>query len=75
VGGVWRLDALRRQPFQRSDDMPAEQRWPRYAPRAADAGIRSQMALKLFNDQRCIGGLNLYSRHRNAFDDDTRDAV
>ncbi len=66
------LDALRREPFQRVDDMPAEERWPSYAPEAAAAGIRSQMALELYTDEESIGGLNLYSRQLNAFDEDTR---
>jgi transcriptional regulator with GAF, ATPase, and Fis domain len=69
------LDALRREPFQRIDDMPAEQRWPRYAAKAADAGIRAQMALELYNDEHSMGGLNLYSRHLNAFDEETRHAA
>ena len=30
------LDALRRRPFLRVDDMPAERRWPVYAPKAAE---------------------------------------
>lgn len=32
------LDALRRRPFLRVDDMPAEKRWPVYAPKAAERG-------------------------------------
>lgn len=66
------LAALRGEPFQLVDDMPAEQRWPRYAPKAADSGIRSQLGLQLFNDNRSIGGLNLYSSDAAAFDSDTR---
>jgi GAF domain-containing protein len=66
------LDALRRHPFLRVDDMPAEERWPVYAPKAAKKGIGSQMGLELYNDHRSIGGLNLYSRKRRAFDEDTR---
>lgn len=38
-----------------------EQRWPRYVPRALDAGVRSQMAVKLYLTNGTLGGLNLYS--------------
>lgn len=69
------LDALRRRPFLRVDDMPAEKRWPVYAPKAAERGVGSQIGLELYNDQRSIGGLNLYSLQRNAFDEDTRSAA
>ncbi len=66
------LDALRGAPVQRVDDMPAEDRWPQFAPKAADAGVRSHMAMELYADERSIGGLNLYSRSSHAFDEDTR---
>jgi GAF domain-containing protein len=69
------LDALRGEPFQLVDHMPAEQRWPRYAPKAADSGVGSQLGLRLFNDDRTIGGLNLYSLRTGAFDVDTRYAA
>ncbi len=38
-----------------------EQRWPRYVPQARAAGIRSQMAVKLYLDQHALGGINFYS--------------
>jgi GAF domain-containing protein len=39
-----------------------EQRWPRYIPAAAQLGLRSQVAVKLFLDEQgTLGGLNLYS--------------
>lgn len=66
------LEALKGEPFQRIDDMTQEQRWPRYAKVAAAEGVRSQMAVELYADERSIGGLNLYSRHSRAFDEDTR---
>ena len=69
------LDALRRRPFLRVDDMPAERRWPVYAPKAAEKGIGSQIGLELYNDDRSIGGLNLYSLQSKAFDEDTRAAA
>jgi GAF domain-containing protein len=38
-----------------------EQRWPRYVPQARAAGVRSQMAVKLYLDQDALGGINFYS--------------
>jgi GAF domain-containing protein len=38
-----------------------EHRWPRYVPQARAAGIRSQMAVKLYLDQDALGGMNFYS--------------
>jgi GAF domain-containing protein len=38
-----------------------EARWPRYVPQALAAGVRSQMAVKLYLDQDALGGLNFYS--------------
>jgi GAF domain-containing protein len=52
--------------------MPQERRWPRYAQVAVAEGVCSQMAVELYADDRSIGGLNLYSRHSRAFDEDTR---
>jgi transcriptional regulator with GAF, ATPase, and Fis domain len=69
------LDALRGQPFQRVDDMPAEQRWPRYTPLAVQEGVGGQLGLELYHDARSIGGLNLYATSSNAFDEETRYAA
>jgi GAF domain-containing protein len=38
-----------------------ETRWPRYIPQARSAGVRSQMAVKLYLDQGTLGGINFYS--------------
>src|SRR3954451_17196629 len=39
-----------------------DQRWPRYVPQAVRAGLRSQLAVKLYlDDEGTLGGLNLYS--------------
>ena len=38
-----------------------ELRWPRYVPHARDAGVRSQMAVRLYVDEGTVGGLNFYS--------------
>ena len=38
-----------------------EQRWPRYVPQALEAGVRSQMAVKLYLDENTLGGISFYS--------------
>ena len=39
-----------------------DQRWPRFVPAAVRAGLKSQIAVKLYlDDQGTVGGLNLYS--------------
>lgn len=39
-----------------------DQRWPRYVPAAVEAGVRAQMALKLYlDDQGTLGTMNFYS--------------
>lgn len=53
-------------------DMAHDQRWPEYARAAADLGFRSQMGIKVFNERGSVGGLNLYSKQVDAFDDQTR---
>lgn len=39
----------------------AEDRWPRYVPQAREAGVRSQLAVKLYLDHGTLGGINFYS--------------
>lgn len=65
------LDAIRVDDFERSDDLSDEERWPRFAPRAAELGVGSQMAIKMYTDDRTLGGLNMYATEPHAFNDDT----
>lgn len=59
------LSALRgREPIL-AQHLGQEERWPRYTPRAADAGIRSQMAVHLAADEEVLGSLNFYSTVRD----------
>jgi hypothetical protein len=52
------------------NDMARAEAFPRYAPRAADLGVRAQMAIQLISDgQRA--GLNLYSANAGVFDRST----
>ncbi|WP_457254285.1 ANTAR domain-containing protein [Pedococcus sp. P5_B7] len=48
-----------------------EDRWPRYVPQARAAGVRSQMAVKLYLDHSALGGMNFYS---TSSDEVTHDA-
>lgn len=47
-----------------------DQRWPNYMPRAAQRGLRAQLALGLFSDEATLGGLNLYSTQSDTVDGD-----
>lgn len=56
------VDTLRESPVVSVPDMKQEQRWPRYVPAAVEAGLRSQLAVRLYlDDEGTLGGLNFYS--------------
>jgi GAF domain-containing protein len=45
------------------------ERWPRYVPAAVEAGLRAQMAMKLYlDDEGTLGTLNLYSTSSDKLD-------
>jgi GAF domain-containing protein len=47
-----------------------DDRWPDFVPRAVELGLRSQLALKLFlDDKGTVGGLNVYSTTTEEIDD------
>jgi hypothetical protein len=48
------------------------ERWPRFAPRAIEAGYRALMSTQLSADGRMRAALNLYSATPDAFDDESR---
>jgi putative methionine-R-sulfoxide reductase with GAF domain len=64
------LDAVWEQYVVRVDDVAAEQRWPRFAERAADLGVGSMMCFQLFVQGDHMGAMNVYARTPGAFDDD-----
>jgi len=64
------LDAGQDQTTSIIDDLAAETRWPRFAPRAAELGVRSMLSCALSSPRRTLGALNLYSREPGAFSDD-----
>ena len=49
-----------------------EQRWPDYVPQALQAGVRSQMAVKLYLDDDTLGGINFYSTISDDVSDDAQ---
>jgi GAF domain-containing protein len=55
------LDSLRKAPTVNVERIRDDPRWPEYAPRAADRGVRSQLAYRLYQGDHILGGLNLYS--------------
>jgi len=54
----------------RTGDLVTEERWPRFASRAAELGINSMLSFRLFVTETTLGSLNLYSSRRNAFSRD-----
>ncbi|GAA4542365.1 GAF and ANTAR domain-containing protein [Pseudonocardia xishanensis] len=64
------LDSIRTHDVFMTGDLAVESRWPRSAARAAaETGVRSMLAVRLFLGGDTIGALNLYSRTADAFDD------
>ncbi|SDE31243.1 GAF and ANTAR domain-containing protein [Auraticoccus monumenti] len=63
------VEAVRQRQRRTSHDLHTDERWPRFAPRAVDLGVRSQMGLDLYDDGESIGGLNLYGDQPSAFDE------
>jgi GAF domain-containing protein len=65
------LDALYEQRSVRLPDTKTEQRWPEFAARALDLGVRSMLAVQLYVTGENLGALNLHSSHADAFDDES----
>ncbi len=52
-------------------DLRNDPRYPEYGKRAAAAGVLSQAGMRIFESNRTIGGLNIYSRSVGALSDVT----
>ena len=65
------VDTLRGSERVSAPHLGCDQRWPRYVPRAVQhAGLRSQLAVRLFiDDKGVVGGLNLYSTSSDQVDE------
>jgi GAF domain-containing protein len=65
------LSAILEQPTYRTGDLAAETRWPGFSgPAVERTGVRSVLAYRLFTEGDTVGALTLYSRERDAFDDE-----
>ena len=60
------LDAMSAGSIFYANDLDSESRWPQFASRASDAGIRSVLALPVAQN-KSLGALNLYARSPIAF--------
>ena len=64
------MDAARGNVALRVDDMTAETRWPDYAPKVVQVGVRSSLSVPLPYQGTSIGALNIYSTKLDAFSSD-----
>ena len=64
------LSVLRDEALLLAEDLAEDQRWPRYVPRAVEAGVRSQMGVRLSTRDETLGGLNFYSTSSSTIDID-----
>lgn len=71
------LDALHREDTVQSNDLSADERWPRWGPQVADAvGLHSIVSYRLFSSDQNLGALNLYGKAKAAFtSDDIHDGL
>jgi transcriptional regulator with GAF, ATPase, and Fis domain len=65
------LHAIEAEPVVVVEQTWKETRWPRFMTEARDLGLRSQMGLRLYVDERTRGGLNLYSTSSDTIDPET----
>ena len=66
------IDASREQVAILVEEFTGERRWPEYAVRAAELGVRSMLCVPLRIDEQCLGSVSLYSTAAAAFDDQSR---
>lgn len=64
------LDAIWKQGVYLIDDLETETRWPQWAPAAVELGFRSILSVRLESPEgkQVLGGLNLYARAPQSFD-------
>ena len=55
------------------DDVARDPRWPRWGPRAAEAGAGSIFSIRMADDDSALGALNMYARKPHAWDSDSID--
>ena len=70
------LDAIWEADQVYAGDLAVDDRWPRWAPQVAqELGVRSMLCSRLFTRADRLGALNVYSPHRHAFDEETREGI
>ncbi|HJX45195.1 MAG TPA: GAF and ANTAR domain-containing protein [Geodermatophilus sp.] len=71
------LHAARTGELTEIADTRTDSRWPDYLPRAAAHGALSSLSVPLAidADEQVCGGLNIYAREPNSFDEDSRSAA
>ncbi|BBE23717.1 hypothetical protein MN0502_26000 [Arthrobacter sp. MN05-02] len=67
------LDAVFEHETVLVNDMATEQRWPKFARRAADLGAASMLSFQLYVEGDNMGALNLYGRSANGFTDESEE--
>jgi GAF domain-containing protein len=67
------MDAVWDQAIVRVDDVAADERWPDFGRAAAGLGVGSMLCFQLFVHGDHLGALNMYSRTRSAFDEESQD--
>src|SRR4051812_49418826 len=65
------LDAIWQQETVRVNDLGADPRWPVLGPRAAERGVGSMLCFQLFVHRDTLGALDLLSRVKSAFTDES----
>jgi GAF domain-containing protein len=65
------LHAIEDEPVVKVENARCDNRWPEYMPRAVDLGLRSQLGVRLYVDEKERGGLNLYSTSSDTIDPET----
>ncbi len=64
------VSALRQQSVVWVDDISSDGRWPRYTPAAVAAGLRAQLAVRLYYVDATLGTLNMYATRARVIDPD-----
>ncbi len=66
------VEAIKEHHTVVTDDLTTEMRWPRFSRRAVETtGVRSMLAFRMFLAADTLGSLNLYSKHPQAFTEES----
>ncbi|MDG4791550.1 GAF and ANTAR domain-containing protein [Micromonospora sp. WMMD1102] len=65
------LDAVFEHRTVRVADLTRDTRWPDFAGRAAELGVRGMLSFQLYVEHDNLGALNLYSPEAGTFDDES----